>query len=248
MTKAEFRKYFEEMDLNNKQIDKRVEHSEKLSPILFFIINLVVVYVEYGYTDFTDVVEELRSRYIELLGEESVDVDEQITDYVEKFSKEFVDTTVKHAKDNTSKIDELNNLQTTTETTNKKKPVIPEYEYYEEETEEEVEDKDEEDKFNWLLGFYLSMDRADVVAENEANVIFNHEEYKEAVSDGRTLKVWITEEDERVRETHKAVNEKAIPIDEYFIVGDSYMLYPKDTSMGASMNEIANCRCHIEYI
>lgn len=191
-----FRQYFEEMDLEEEQISKRVEHSEKLSPILFFIITLVLIYIEYGYEDYEDIAEQLRQDYLELLGEEGVEIDQDILDYLEEFSKEFVETTVKRA-------------------------------------EEE---------------FFTSDDRADVVAENEANVIFNHEEFKEAIKEGKTYKIWVTEEDERVRDTHKAVNEKTIPIDEYFTVGDSYMLYPKDISLGASMTEIANCRCHIEYV
>lgn len=95
--------------------------------------------------------------------------------------------------------------------------------------------------------FYRSEDRAMLVAENEANSAINYFEYKEAVTGGKTRKQWITQRDDRVRDTHKEVNGETIPIDNAFIVGDSLMAFPKDTSYGASINEIAGCRCTIKY-
>lgn len=95
--------------------------------------------------------------------------------------------------------------------------------------------------------FYRSEDRAMLVAENEANSAINYFEYKEAVAGGKKRKQWITQRDDRVRDTHKEVNGETIPIDNAFIVGDSLMEFPKDTSYGASINEIAGCRCTIKY-
>lgn len=95
--------------------------------------------------------------------------------------------------------------------------------------------------------FYRSEDRAMLVAENEANSAINYFEYKEAVAGGKKRKQWITQRDDRVRDTHKEVNGETIPIDNAFIVGDSLMAFPKDTSYGASINEIAGCRCTIKY-
>ena len=37
------------------------------------------------------------------------------------------------------------------------------------------------------------------------------------------------------------------PIDELFAVGDSLMEMPHDMTHGASMSEVSNCRCWLEY-
>lgn len=54
--------------------------------------------------------------------------------------------------------------------------------------------------------------------------------------------------DQRVRKTHREVDGETIPIDEVFLVGESLMRFPKDTSLGASAEEIVNCRCVVKYI
>ena len=95
--------------------------------------------------------------------------------------------------------------------------------------------------------FYLSDDRSLLIAESEANGVFNYQEFSEAVKAGKTRKRWITERDNKVRETHAEVNGIAIPINEPFVVGNSLMMFPKDTSLNAEMEQIANCRCTIKY-
>ena len=95
--------------------------------------------------------------------------------------------------------------------------------------------------------YYTSNDRARFIAENEANTICNYEEYKEAIILGKTQKTWITMLDNRVRLSHEFVENETLPIDEPFIVGTSQMMFPKDTSLGASAEEIVNCRCSIIY-
>ena len=95
--------------------------------------------------------------------------------------------------------------------------------------------------------WYLSDDRAIFVAENEANTTFNYLEYKRAVKSGKTKKRWLTMRDRHVRHTHQLVDGKSIGINDVFLVGDSEMFYPKDTTFGASAREIVNCRCSIKY-
>ena len=95
--------------------------------------------------------------------------------------------------------------------------------------------------------YWTSPDRSLTIALNDANSLMYAEEYKEAVESGKTMKRWKTMRDERVRTTHREVDFEEIPIDEPFVVGDSLMMYPKDTSLGASADEIANCRCTVEY-
>lgn len=96
--------------------------------------------------------------------------------------------------------------------------------------------------------YYLSKDRAMFSAENEANSVMNYYDYVYAKENGKTRKRWLTEGDNRVRETHTEVRYTTIPINDYFVVGESLMLFPKDTSMDADAEEIVNCRCVVEYI
>lgn len=95
--------------------------------------------------------------------------------------------------------------------------------------------------------YYLSKDRAMFVSECEANTALNYKEYKDAIKAGKTHKMWKDIGDKRERKTHLEVGGTTIPIRELFAVGDSLMLFPKDSSAGAASKEIVNCRCSIEY-
>lgn len=95
--------------------------------------------------------------------------------------------------------------------------------------------------------YYTSVNRAQFIAANEGNLLGNYREQIRAVNDGYKFKVWITENDSRVRHTHKEVNNTKLDILKPFIVGNSRLLFPKDFSMGAGAEETVNCRCHIQY-
>lgn len=95
--------------------------------------------------------------------------------------------------------------------------------------------------------YYLSNDRAMFISECEANSILNYRQYSKAVKAGKTKKKWIDVGDKRERKTHLEVGGTILPIDEPFPVGDSLLQFPKDTSLGASADEIVNCRCSIQY-
>ena len=95
--------------------------------------------------------------------------------------------------------------------------------------------------------WYLSQDRAMLIAENEANTDWNYSEYQQAIANGMTQKTWLTMQDRRVRHTHMKVDGKTIPIQSVFLVGDSEFLFPKDQTFSPSTNEVAGCRCAITY-
>lgn len=59
----------------------------------------------------------------------------------------------------------------------------------------------------------------------------------------RFTKQWCTSGLVNTRDTHLAVDGTVVGQDEPFRVGDSYLMYPHDTSMGASASEIINCAC-----
>lgn len=94
--------------------------------------------------------------------------------------------------------------------------------------------------------FFVSDDRATIGGANESNSIIGYEELEEAIEDGSTMKRWRTQRDNRVRHTHREMEGKTIPIDDYFIVGGSALLYPRDPE--GEEKEIAGCRCALEYL
>lgn len=92
-----------------------------------------------------------------------------------------------------------------------------------------------------------SVERAVNMAKNEANAVWNDAEFWEAVMDGKKTKIWRTMLDNRVRETHAEMEGVELPISEPFDVNGSRMMFPKDTSLGASAEEIVGCRCSLSY-
>ena len=95
--------------------------------------------------------------------------------------------------------------------------------------------------------FYTSTERGMLISANEANTLGNYGQQLQAIKDGKLYKTWVTEKDKRVRHTHRAVDEKKISIFEPFEVGNSLMMFAKDSSLGADMKEIAGCRCVVKY-
>lgn len=106
---------------------------------------------------------------------------------------------------------------------------------------------DDDDDGDTPSDYWTSADRAQIIAENEANSFENYVEYKGAKSKGYTKKRWLTEKDDRVRLTHELVDEKTVDIDGLFLVGDSLMRFPHDTEYDADPSEIINCRCVCTY-
>lgn len=96
--------------------------------------------------------------------------------------------------------------------------------------------------------YAVSIERATNVAENEANTILNGDEYNAAIKNGCTKKRWTSYKDERVRADHADVDGQVVEINRPFRVGEYLMMYPKDDSLGAGLEEIVNCRCSVEYI
>jgi len=90
--------------------------------------------------------------------------------------------------------------------------------------------------------YYLSQDRALLIAQNESNSAYNYSDYDNAKKSGKQYKTWIAEVDDRTREWHLEVDGTKIPIDEMFTVGKDTMRYPHDFLNGSAEN-LVNCRC-----
>lgn len=96
--------------------------------------------------------------------------------------------------------------------------------------------------------YYFSKDRAMYLSENESETAYNHDEFEKALLNGKRYKQWVSMKDFRVRGSHRIVDDTVKLIQEPFVVGDSLMMYPKDTSFDADPEEIVNCRCIVKYI
>ena len=54
---------------------------------------------------------------------------------------------------------------------------------------------------------------------------------------------WVTMGDSKVRPWHQTANFQTVPRNEPFLVMNQNLMYPGDTSMGATMENISHCRC-----
>lgn len=96
--------------------------------------------------------------------------------------------------------------------------------------------------------YYYSSDRAIFMSENESLTCWNHQDFYDAIKSGKRNKKWMDIRDKKERETHLKVGRTIKPIEEPFIVGNSLMMYPRDSdTFGAESKEIVSCRCTIQY-
>lgn len=96
--------------------------------------------------------------------------------------------------------------------------------------------------------YFMSGDQAMVYSEEESNSSWNHQEFEDALRDGKTKKKWIDVRDKKERKTHREVGGTVKKITEPFIVGGSLMLYQKDVdTYKAKPEEHINCLHSIEY-
>lgn len=95
--------------------------------------------------------------------------------------------------------------------------------------------------------YYLSEDRATYIGEDESNSIWNFEELLEAKQVGGKRKIWRTMRDNRVRETHRELEGKTLPLEATFDVGGYEMMVPRDPNVDAP-EEKEGCRCWLQFI
>lgn len=62
-----------------------------------------------------------------------------------------------------------------------------------------------------------------------------------------TTKKWTTVGDDRVRRIHREANGQIRKLNEPYLVGGEYLMHPGDLSLGASLANVANCRCISTY-
>ena len=203
-------RYFSEMELKAGEIKDREEFAKDMKEEIFAVMAFLFIILERKQMDMVFFVKTRLSDSIKRIFMAYTYPDSETLLYIERYSSEFVDTTIRHTQDIFTK--------------------------------ESIEDA-----LLVPLAYWFSEDRATYNAENETNTLFNHEQFRQAKSDGLLYKRWRTMKDERVRETHVEVDDTVIPIDELFHVGEYLMRYPRDASYGAGVEEIAGCRCTVVY-
>lgn len=102
-----------------------------------------------------------------------------------------------------------------------------------------------------LSDSYLSL-RGEVVARTESLTALNasrREAFEQAVEQGgldrrNIVRYWSAAQDVRTRDTHSAMHGQEVGMDEPFVSpSGARMMYPGDTSLGASPSETIQCRC-----
>jgi len=63
-----------------------------------------------------------------------------------------------------------------------------------------------------------------------------------------TEKRWDAILDQKVRHPHAIADGQIVPLNEPFIVNGELLMQPGDTSLGASVKNVVNCRCSVQYI
>ena len=100
--------------------------------------------------------------------------------------------------------------------------------------------------FSGETDYWVSDERAILIAGNEANSIENYNELEDAMEKGYTMKEWRAELDNKTRKDHRIMNGTKIPIEEYFQFDDCEMIAPHDVVNGTERQN-ANCRCVCHY-
>lgn len=126
---------------------------------------------------------------------------------------------------------------------------IADVEYLETLTREITDSTKRNENDDW----FFSEDRVILISENEANTIENARDFLEAKRRGMTRKQWIGIGDKRERDTHFILNDRVIPIDDYFTIGEAKGLHAKDmwskyTTLPEHPEETVNCRCSVLYL
>lgn len=97
--------------------------------------------------------------------------------------------------------------------------------------------------------------RGEMIGRTEAMTSLNaasHEAIRQAVEEGKipanaVRRIWRSARDRRVRDTHAALDNDAVGLDEPFRSPSGALLrFPGDTSLGAPAREIIACRCVVQ--
>lgn len=98
--------------------------------------------------------------------------------------------------------------------------------------------------FQWLKD-RLPPHRRELIARTETTRAANAGAFHHFREWDVAAKRWHATLDGRQRPSHETANGQVRPLDEPFDVGQSQLMYPGDSSLGADISEIADCRCGV---
>ena len=222
-------KWYSKMDIPPKKRQERVDLSLLFGEIFGLFFDIID---DYKIRDLNDLEDWLIER-LEISASNFVGVDNlaYIKDWSVAKAKKIVKTTTQYLEDESESESEEDESES--EEDDEKEPEVITFEEF------EVSVPKEEYPTSDVRAILLGIECASSMA--------NYKELYGAYEDKMTNKVWITEADNRVRGTHQEVDHVDLPIEKPFVVGNSYMLFPGDTSYNAEDKEIANCRCFCTY-
>lgn len=93
--------------------------------------------------------------------------------------------------------------------------------------------------------YWVSDERATMEAVNEANEVFGIDDYETAIESGMKYKSWLSQRDSKVRRSHRKVDGKKIPIEDYFVLEKGLMRFPG--CYEDCPEESYGCRCVAVY-
>lgn len=221
---APYNTYFGEMKLSNKEKQERISLAEEIELMMIFMFAYIDAMGELAPLYRQNIVDTFQERYTGIVGRYLVP-DNYTEMYISTIVSEITDVTLRHIGVVSQGIE--------SQTQNADDELLEVSD-----SAAKVAEKE----------YYLSDDRAMLIAAGEANSLLNYGDLKTAIFEGCKWKQWQTKEDRKVRETHAAVNGVTVGIHDLFKLGDSYMSFPRDISHGASVQEIAGCRCSLKYL
>lgn len=87
--------YFDEMELPDEEKEKRKEFSENMVDVMLFIFALFSVMKQYNRVNKQYIIGQLKQRYLDVVLQ-YMNINKVVNDYIQKFSEEIVDTTLKY--------------------------------------------------------------------------------------------------------------------------------------------------------
>ena len=197
--KQKIRAYFEEMDLEPEEIEKRIGVANDLDNLYLMLFLLMSASATTGESVIDDNEywnDYLTRGYNDVLTENGYNTDDpMVSNRIDETVAEVLNTTYEHI------------AQT----------------------------------------YYLSHDRALMIASNDTNAFANYEYHIRKIKEGYTRKRWVTKVDKKTRHDHVWADGQEVDIQMPFIVGGYEMLFPLDQSLGADAKEVINCRCSCAY-
>ena len=243
--------YFEPMAISVEDKNRRRELTNLLIDAFLYFFSVYEVHSMHKSMLSKALYEQLVTDRVSDAVSKVTGIDGEMSNYIRKLSKEVVDTTFKNAEPESedSPLEEPLpsyplNIDNTDSNHNSNYDDGSFIKIDEEEEGDEVEEFLEKEA---VSDYWLSINRAVNIAQNEANTFLNYSDFVNAKAQGYTKKTWHTMLDNKVRDTHEEIEGMTIGIDEYFQVGNSEMKFPHDWELAPDPKETINCRCAIDY-